>query len=59
MRRIYSEFVPWDVLDRPLLAALGRHHVDQIAVAGERETVLSDPRFQARYGTVVNVGEPT
>ena len=33
MRRIYSEFVPWDVLDRPLLAALGRHHVDQIAVA--------------------------
>jgi len=29
---------------------------DQIAVAGDRETVLEDPRFRARYGEVVPSG---
>ena len=30
---------------------------DQIAVAGEREAVLGDPRFRARYGEIKPSGE--
>ncbi len=45
-----------------VLPAIATHIVymdrdDQIALAGEREDVLSDPRFRARYGDVLPQGE--
>jgi ABC-type Mn2+/Zn2+ transport system ATPase subunit len=45
-----------------VLPAIATHMVyldrdDQIALAGQREAVLSDPRFRARYGNVLAQGD--